>query len=316
MLTISQLPAWIQTGELYRIMSCDLTEDSDYEMIRPLKTDFVFSGLRDVIELLDTAHYMGVDKLPEEVYRYCRETPDLLLEMNEFENHTILEEYSYFIQTDEYKAFRICAETYSSILLADEINSLLYIAIQRGNMSLLRYCVEDCGICHMDHFRTAVSYKRIDMCKYIICKFPEWTHSIRMDSLYCGIAASIDDLPMLIYLRETVGVIWTEETIHFGIRNQNIQCAIYAIKNGCPIPKFTIDIAIHDNSLPLVQALIEQKDIHTKNEYCLNFAIQLGRIEIAKLLYANGAKPNIHTIQCASSHECIAFANRIINETS
>lgn len=317
MLTISQIPTWLQCGEFFRnIMEIDPLADT--KMVRPLKTTFDFNGLSDVLEMLDTCLYMDVDTLPAEVYRYCRETPELILEMDLFEKNTLeknghsLEHYEYFITTTEYNAFRICVESQTSVCDSNGDNALLDTAIRAGNMSLVRYCVEDCGACNMDDFSRAVEYSRIDICKYILRKFKEWLTSIQMSWLNLHTAAVNGDLQMLQYLHEQVGVWWYGKVIQDAMYHRKIECVLYAIKNGCPIPKYALDLAIEIDSLELVKVFIEH-DIDTTSPYTLNFALQLDRLDISRLLYESGARPNENTIYCASE-DCIAFAQEIINK--
>lgn len=317
MLTMSQIPTWLQSGEFFRNMM-DIDSSVDTEMIRPLKITFDFNGLRDVLEMLDTCLYMDVDTLPTEIYRYCRESPELILEMDLFEKNTIeqnrqtLESYEYFITTTEYKAFRICVESQTSICHSEGDHGLLYTAIRFGNMPLVRYCVEDCGVCNMDNFSTAVKYGRIEICQYILREFKEWLSPVRMSWLNLHTAAVNGDLQMLQYLHEQVGVWWYGKVIQDAMYHGEIECALYAIKNGCPIPKYVLDIAIQIGSVEIVSALIEH-DIDTTSPYTLNFALQFNRLDISRLLYESGATPNENTIICASK-DCMAFAQEIIKQ--
>jgi hypothetical protein len=94
------------------------------------------------------------------------------------------------------------------------------------------------------------------------------------------------------------------------LKNQS-ECAIYAIKSGCPIAKYAMDFAIHNGNIDIVSALVA-RGTAVDNPYILNYALQRGNIDIAKLLYANGARPNQNTMCCASGSEvCMLFASEI-----
>jgi hypothetical protein len=313
MLQLSQIPQWLQSGDFYTTIASTMAdEDADFTMIRPLKTDFVFSGLRDILELLDTALYMGIERLPVEVYTYCCNTPELLIEMDLLaKNEGELTNYQYFTTTPEYAAFRICIESKMSIRDTDIEYTLLYDAIKYGNMPLVEYCTEYRGACTMDSLHTAIKYKQIAICKYIVEKYPDWRTSIQMSWGLIDLAVTNGDLPMLRYLVEVVGVIWFENVLQHAILKNQTDCAIYAIKSGCPIPKYAVDFAIDNDNIDIVSALID-RDIVVDNPYVLNYALQLGNIVIAKMLYANGARPNQNTMCCACGNEaCELFAAEI-----
>jgi hypothetical protein len=117
---------------------------------------------------------------------------------------------------------------------------------------------------------------------------------------------------MLRYLHEQVGIWWYEKIIQDAMHNGEIKCALYAIKNGCPIPKYALDLSIQIGSVEIVSALIEQH-VDTTSSYTLNFALQYNRLDISHLLYESGARPNENTIHCASEG-CMAFAQEIIKQ--
>ena len=166
----------------------------------------------------------------------------------------------------------------------------------------------------MDTFSASVEYGRIDFCKYILDKYPDWIGPIKSSWGHIDTAASKGDIQMMAYLTKTIGIRWCERIIHNAMNHQHFECAIYAIKNGCPIPKYAADVAVQYNNIAILSLLIDM-GAAVDRSYTLNYALQMGYIDIAKMLYANGARPNSNTMvfECGNE-ECRLFAIEIIHK--
>jgi hypothetical protein len=286
--------------------------------------DLVFTCLRDVMQMIDTCLYTGVDKFPREIYDFaCINAENMLTEMNELEDERgeLVEEYYEFTKTTEYIALRLCCGCYAfSYYYWDKQNklgmlALLKKAIESNNMPLVRYCIEDLDYCNIDMMSIAVSNGCIRIFEYLLNRYPLWLPSIKWDYRYCMTAAEFGDVTMLAYLHEKVGCIWTETTITLALGENNFDCAIYAIKNGCPISRQSVYYAIVcEKSTEILRCLIEDGNISVDSSYYMNFAMRHGSLEFIKLLYQYGCKPNADTVENAifgKNKECIQFAIEI-----
>jgi len=319
--TISQLPQWLQ-GDMY-VSFNENDADTDTVLLRPIKMDLVFTCLRDVMQMIDTCLYTGVDKFPREIYDFaCKNAEKILREMNELEHKRgeLVDEYYEFTKTSEYIALQLCCKCYEFTQVdLDEnkkLGALLKKAIKNNNIPLVRYCVEDLGYCNLEIVTVVVSNGCIGILEYLLSRYPEWLPSIKWDYYYCNTAANYGNVDMLAYLHETIKSIWTENTIIIALTNFHYDCAIYAIKHGCPIPKNVVYYAsVCEKSAKILQCLIEHGNISVDNSHYMNFAMRNGNLEFIKLLYEHGCRPNEDTLNSAlfsNNQECIQFATDIL----
>jgi hypothetical protein len=243
MTTLSSIPSWLICGEISQYLSENISPIEDEFIIpKSLKVDLTFRNINDIIECIDTCLYLGVEKLPKELYDFCRTIPILLEDVNL--------EYQHFTQTEEFRACQICCMQ----------GDILTHAILQNNMACIRYCVEDLQMGDIDHFRKAINENRIHICKYIIKQYPSWTMPIRMScGFYFNLAQeSKTDMAMLSFLREELGIVWPYNILTMALNNQNIEFAKYAIQHGCRTPDISVDIAVHIGSLEILKLLAEK----------------------------------------------------------
>jgi len=294
MTTLASIPQWLKSGEISQYL-LENSEPDDGELIipKPLKLDLIFRNVYDILECIDTCLYLGLDKLPRELYDFCR--------TNLIVSDQVASEY--FIQTEEFRACQLCGME----------GNLLTNAILQNNMACVRYCVEDLQMANIDHFRKAVKENRIHICKYIMKHHPSWIAPIRMNcGFYFYLATEeIHDVSMLSYLREEVGVVWPYNILTMFLNHRKIEFAKYAIQHGCNTADFAADIAVHVGSLEILRLLAE-KNVPMNNSFIFNFAVQFDHLEIAKFLYEKGARPNEHThILAQNNPEMTAFLQQI-----
>jgi len=191
LLTISQFPQWMQESELYKSFSTKDTKftkdtkhdkNKDCPVGKELMIEPVFTGLRDILKMIDTCAYIGLEKMPRETYEYAILNNDkLVIEMEEFESDEGQSvAYSAFINTAEYDAIYKCV-MYAGSIMADSYDKmnlenlgyLLIESIKSDNMPIVRWIVEDLGFCKQAHLEMAVTYKHSHIVEYILAKKPE-----------------------------------------------------------------------------------------------------------------------------------------------
>jgi len=124
MLAISNFPDWMK-GELYNNMNLICDGDGDYEnpiIEKQLKTDLTIHNLTDILKIIDTCHYIGVE-LPFEVLDYVLENnTNLLEEIENMETDNKPTPYDYFLTTPEFTAVRLIiyfTSTYAQSISSD-----------------------------------------------------------------------------------------------------------------------------------------------------------------------------------------------------
>ena len=296
MTSLTKIPNWLKSGEISQYLS-DNTNQTEEDFIIPklLKLDLIFRNANDIIKCIDTSLYLGLDKLPREIYDFCQ--------MNQIVSEDVNPQYQYFTQTEEFKACQICSMK----------GNILTNAILQNNMACVRYCIEDLQMGYMDHFRIAVKENHVHICKYIIKQYPSWIKPIQMScGFYFYLAEeSRCDMYMLSFLREEIGIVWPYNILTMAMNHRNIEFAKYAILHGCQTANFNADIAVNIGSLEILKLLAE-KNVPMDSSFIFNLAVQFDHLEIAKFLYEKGARPNDATFILAQNNpEMYAFLQKI-----
>jgi len=321
--TFAQLPQWLH-GEIYRNV---VNEDKNGDCIIPkqIKTDIEIKCLDDILQVIDTCAYMCVDKLPNELYEYAFHNPPIIDEMEEFESDKT-HKYQYFIKTPEYQAIKLCADNQFATYY-----TLCNDATRVGNIPLLRFCTEDQGVKNYQYVYNAVANNQIEVLKYLLVKFPEWTDEIKRHGYYCGIAAKYGHLEMLKYLRK-LGAPWSDASIHIVLlhimstkelsdkdnieNNKRFACLEYMIRNGCKINEYEINCLynngkndkIHDK---IVMFLVEVGGVNLDfNIVLMDYYAKKGNIVMMEYLLNRGAPFTAYTAYLAKIYnhkECFEF---------
>jgi len=308
---VSELPTWLR-GEMY----ANFTENyGECQIIRPVKTDLSFHSLRDVMQIIDTCLYTGVDKMPREVFDFvCEHRANILEEMNLLENNIgeLALQYYEFTKTDEYKALRICSECPYT-----RFSDYIYSALKNDNIPLLQYCTEEEDSYRVYYYLLiCIKNNRLRCFKYLLAKNPEFLPYIQQNKSYCWEAAANGSLEMLSYLHE-IGVIWNQSVYTIACFYFHYDCAIYALKNGCPLPEKACYFAINENSLELLKLLVEVRKMCIKNADIFNYALSKGNMAIIHYLYSAGSLQNERIVYYAiesGNYECISFAIQLHHE--
>ena len=239
----ASIPTWLQSGEIVKYVLENGWINELYGS-KSLKYDLIFHNLLDVLECIDTCLFLGVEKLPREIYDFCRENPSVIEQIDDFPD------YEHFIKTDEFQACRICAT-------AANTSVLLCTAILENNMACIRYAIEDLHIGDVGHFQLAIKENRLLICKYIINHYPSLLNSLTLSSgLYYILAEKgACDMSLLSYLREKLNIIWPYNILTVALNSRNIEFAKYAIRNGCKIGDSDIDLAIRIGAVEVIQLL-------------------------------------------------------------
>lgn len=240
------IPTWLQSGEVVKYVLENGGIDELYRS-KSLKYDLFFHNLLDILKCIDTCLFLGVEKLPREIYDFCRENPLVIEKIDNFPD------YEHFIKTDEFQACRICAT-------AANTSDLLCIAILENNMACIRYGIEDLHVGDIGHFQLAIKENRLPICKYIINHYPSLLNSLTVSSGFYYILAAKGscDISILSYLREELNIIWPYNILTIALNNRNIEFTKYAIRNGCQIEDSDINLAIRIGAIEIIQ-LLERK---------------------------------------------------------
>jgi hypothetical protein len=314
MTTFSQLPEWLH-GEIYQNI-----DDTNCIIPKKIKTDIEIKCLHDILQLIDTCAYLGVDKLPAQMYEYACQNPQLFDELYQFENYpekTPLIKYAYFIKTPEYQAIKMC-------ILNQFVTyyTLCHEAVSSGNIQLIQFCIEEKGVKNIQYIYNAVVNNHKEVLKYLLAKFPEWMHDVTKQDYYCCIAAKYGHLEILKYLRE-LGAPWTDRTIHTVVlhimenkdtyvNEKRYECLEYMIKNGCPINEYEINYTTKDRNTRLMIFLIEIGEVNLQfNTDVMDYFATKGDLEIMKYLLKKGMPFTVYTAMLANKYEhkeCFEFA--------
>ena len=273
MLKLSQIPDWLKTGEFFKNIDYeeDAVKNDEFRMIRHIKNDLILRNLRDILQLMDTCLYAGLDRLPSIIYYFATDNYDVCLEMDKFESDEPpceLLQYQFLIQTDEYKALRICAENPNNRYKIT-LEILIDEAIMNNNLPLLYYCMDDCNVGRISHFGLAVEYEHIHIAKYIIEKHEYFLPNIQLCWIHYTTAIINGDLKMIKYLCHTVNVKMSQYILSQGLYNINmedcsilgkrkIECVVYLIKQGCPFSRHIMQLAINFDLIDVVRALLDE----------------------------------------------------------
>jgi hypothetical protein len=314
---LSELPQWLQSDFYHE--NVDLEDDCVIPKT-DIKIDTQITCLQDILQIIDTCAYFGVDKLPNEVFEYACQNPPIYNELHEFEKHpekTPLIKYAYFIKTPEYQAIRICV-----INQFVTYYTLCHEAVLAGNMPLIQFCIEEKGVKNIQYIYNAVSNNHKQVLKYLLAKYPEWKKEIDKQDYYLNIAVKYGHLEMLKYLRE-VGAPWSEKSIHTValqimenkdpyVNEKRYECLEYMIKNGCRINEYEINYTTKDNNTRLMRFLIEIGELNLEfNTAVMDYFAVKGDLEIMKYLFKKGMPFTVYTAMLANKYEhndCLEFA--------
>jgi hypothetical protein len=314
LITLSQLPAWLEGG-----FSKDLRENSleegpedDCLIQKSLKLHCIFNDLRDLLEMIDTYIYMQLYEFPREFYEFARGNKGLTQSMLELESgNGPLSHLFELTKTPEYAAIKVCI---NNKLQED----LLTAAIIMNQMGIIRYVIEDLGYCQeLQALMNAVRSGHIHIIEYIFSIFPEVKPIFKFNTNWPLVAVKNGNLAMLVYLKEQVGSRWNDRDIlKTALTNHKESCAVYLLKNGCRLSSNSLELACNMDSLELVRLMVEGGQIPeiASSSVILNYAIRMDKLEIARYLYDRGNKPNQQTLfyltDCKNP-ECARFAEEI-----
>jgi hypothetical protein len=236
MLTITQLPSHLQ-GDFYNNIINNSWKDEDEEVLipHPIKTDFVFETHDDIINMINTCAFCAVD-LPDELFRYVEENPDILLSQSaEYQANVASKkiEESFFVTTYEYQALILLAQWQYTDIQYKKCYHLAAHAIKNDSVVLLQYVIRR----HVDQWdpfilRTAVEHGKILCIDFLVKYYRQHTKLICVQTNLCEKAKTFT---VLKYLRETLRFEWDKRVIKQALYDNCIERFEYALKNGCPV---------------------------------------------------------------------------------
>lgn len=234
MLSVTQLPIHLQ-GDFYNNIIHNSSKEEDKQVLipHPIKTDFVFTTHYDILNIINTCGYCVVD-LPDELFQYVEENPDILLSQSaEYQTNVASKkiEESFFVTTHEYRALILLAQwqktgnRYPYHLAAH--------AIKNDSVVLLQYVIRR----HVDQWdpfilRSAVEHGNILCIDFLVKYYREHTRLVCVQTNLCEKAKTFT---VLKYLRETWGFEWDKRVIKQALYDNCIERFEYALKNGCPV---------------------------------------------------------------------------------
>jgi hypothetical protein len=185
--------------------------------------------------------------------------------------------------------------------------------------------------CHLSILITTAQYGEIEIMKYWRQK--EWFNKTVEDQQnqgeLCVYAVSHGQIEMLKYLRETCKFEWDNRSFESALHAHDIKCIRYLISNKFPVSSTImrraircrydvecirilveeVGVSINDPNHTLFAIETEDMEIlhylHEKNApwhvNCVNTALQMGLVEIAKFCILNGAPYDVNYIELYNS---------------
>jgi len=313
MTTVSQLPIWL-SGDLSEFLY-ENEANASIAFPKKIKITLEFAGLRDILEMIDTCAYLGVNRIPFETYGYALCGVSLAEEVREFESNMTLREYSHFIHTPEYAAIALCVKNQSNCR-----ETLLEEAVHIGDILITEYCIEHLKLLDTRFFIYAILPGNLEIIKYMLSQKP-WNQPnkisyLKTNECFCNLAAEVGAIDILAFFREKLELPWTESTVEYAVRKNKYATVKYAVENGCPFEETAVDYAVMIGSMEILQLLVLNSKKPVDSPYLLNYAGELKNIAMMRYLYDIGVRPNAHLMQCVGfggDPECIQFAATILH---
>jgi len=196
-----------KTPPLGAVMSEQGDADCASSMRNAVKTDSSYTSLKDLLSMIDTCHFLDME-VPWKAYSIAYWSQDLYHQMNDFEA-CIDHEYAFFINTPEYKAFRICAN-FNHAPSHQIINGTIEYYIKNGSVLLLKWLAHQSKKPYIyfeySHIQTAIENGYIDMIEYF-SQSPQFKIRIKTkqkERELCTLAIDRGQTKMLRYLCDTL----------------------------------------------------------------------------------------------------------------
>jgi len=318
-LKVIDIPIHLQ-GELYNYLTTEFIEDEipfNQRYIsgnsRPLKLNLKITGLKDILQLMDSCMFFAAP-LHWKIFEFVETYPDdMIQQMNEFEHKE--SEYDFFMTTEEYRAIKLLA-TYKRTWTWSNQDFLEY-AIKNGSLVLIEYYAPRyASQCAVLPLKWAADYGQIPIMSFLV-KQPwvklhnTYIHSDQtLAQQLCSYASANNQLPMLKYLREIQHFEWDKYTVQFSLCEERLSILKYAIENGCPIPEYSMHMALGMKTIEGLRILVEIGKIPINNPSYILAAAQHGNLECLQYLYERGAPwhPQAMNTAAREKHiECVEY---------
>lgn len=330
MLAISEFPEWMK-GDLYNTLmdagdETTVLLDEIQFIEKKIKSDLTINCLSDIFEIIDTCHYVGVD-LPYEVLEYTLQNHKKIAE--EMENLTLIERqsYEYFMTTREYLAVDLCVNFIKEnpnkedvfmyeignshsrfyyiikfIRYSIQYNSLLLVSYLEYRYFTNWYHSKICKDVKIHILLTTAEHGHVEIMKYWSQK--EWFESVTKKRENQGeimmYAASYGNLPMLKYLRETLGFHFDQRIFEMTLKHNHFECLRYMIKNKFYISSSILRKAIiYKYPFEIVRFLVEEVDIPLYDPTLTLIAVERNSMDIVKYLHEKNAVWHIDAVGTA-----------------
>jgi len=333
---LNNIPAHLQ-GELYQTLTTEFTDDDTplsqriiIGNIRPLKLDIKCRGLKDIIQLIDTCMFFAAP-LHWKIFEFVEEySENIIREMREFEKmienpqkeitSTVPISYNYIVETEEYRALKLLA-TYKRTWTWSVCRFLEY-AIKNGSLVLIEhYAGKYSASCCVLPLKWAAEYGQIPILSFLVQQ--PWIKPILQSNNYnyrwseqniaqelCSHATAKNQLPVLKYLRETLGFDWDKYVVQFSICQDRLHILKYALENGCLIPEYGMTMAIGMESTEALRMLVDiGKMPLDKADYTL-YAAQKGNLEHLQYLHEKNTPWHMQAVNMAARNkhfDCVDF---------
>lgn len=337
MLAISNFPDWMK-GELYNNMNliCDGEGEGDCEnpiIEKQLKTDLTINNLTDILKIIDTCHYIGVE-LPFEVIDYAIENhTNLLEEIENMETDNKPTPYDYFLTTPEFTAVRLSLNfiSYTSphidndILYEKYMKEFMKYAIMQNSLLLVRFLYKKYENIFYNGTPRDYSMRMLIITAengYVeIMKFwreQKWfcslTSSVSRQEELIMYTLSFNEKQMLKYLRETLGFQWDNTTFNMALQRSNMDCIRYLMEQKCPIPRTILRKAIlYKYSFESIRFLIEEVKVSLDDPMYTFLAVENGHLTLVKYLHEKNAPWHDEVVNMAFQNGLIKIAKYCVD---
>jgi hypothetical protein len=336
MLAISNFPDWMK-GELYNNMNLICDGDGDYEnpiIEKQLKTDLTIHNVTDILKIIDTCHYIGVE-LPFEVLDYVVENhTNLLEEIENMESNENPTPYDYFLTTPEFTAVRLCisfmknrhikTESTNNNIVCHNNKEFMKYAIIHNSLLLINYLYKKYenilynDTCHDNIMRLLIITSQngyVEIMKFWSQK--EWFGSlistIENQGELMMYAVSYNELPMLKYLHESLAFQPDIRTFEMALQQGHVDCIRYLIEKYFPIPRTILRKAIlYRYPFESIRILVEEVGVIIDDRTCILLAVENGDLDMVKYLHEKKVPFHNDTVNFAFQNGLIQIAKYCI----
>ena len=139
-----------------------------------------------------------------------------------------------------------------------------YIAAKHGYLNCLKYACENGCEINDKSYEILIKDHNLECLKYLYenrdTKLYSNNFFNKTNKALCAISALAGNIECLKYFH-TIGYEWDENTCKNAVKNNHLECLIYAYENGCPIGNYTDYFGYNNNCSEYIKRLFYKNKI-------------------------------------------------------